>query len=266
MQRGRFYKNYKIYLIAFAITIVCCGCGDKQGIPEEQKEVLTKYLNAADVVKTDIVTPGENSALSTIMAYYYDDVNELFNEGDTAVYGEVTGVEYYNVGDGLIWSRVYVNILESIKGNLSEGDTIVIIKLGGYDTVKSYIESFSETEVLYRHVAKAYADFTEKEKEKSFVETTDGTPLASTGDRSVYYLLEDTPFSTEDDKVYEVLGAYWGEFRQVNNGSFVRISTGMFSDMDVVEVSAVTDEMIKTARTYNYVELKDLILNPPATE
>ena len=259
-------KMNKLFMIAFAITILCCGCGDKQNMPKEQKDSLPKYLNAADVNDENIVNPGENGALNAEMAYYYDDVNELFNEGNIAVYGEVTDVEYYNVGDGLIWSRVYVNILESLKGNIPEGDTIVIIKLGGYDTVKGYIESFSDTEVLYRHVSEAYADLTEEEKENSFVETTDGTPVASVGDRSVYYLLEDTPFSTEDDKVYEVLGAFWGEFRQVNNGGFVRMSTGMFSGTEVVEVSAVTDEMLKTTRTYSYDELKDLILNPPVIE
>lgn len=201
-------RKISSFLAATGIWILLlCGCSAEKSLPE------MTTIDPEKIVETTFGMPPCLESMPTLSLHegYSSDI----------VYGEVLGMEYEEGTERLRTSKVYVQVLQSIKGECEEGDIINVSidqefeaadvfyhSPGCYDYQKPELEKYTEEELADLYV--------------QYVEFSDIAPVV--GQKNIYLLSSaETENEAEPDeiKTYNRVGGPDSSYTEVEEGHFV---------------------------------------------
>ncbi|MCI8359985.1 MAG: hypothetical protein HFE86_01440 [Clostridiales bacterium] len=135
---------------------------------------------------------------------------ELGEKSTDVVQGKIVGVEYFHMTT-MPYTKIDIQVQETLKGELQTGDTVSAYKLGGYIQLKH-----SDPDIQER-----YPEITEAEMENTvFDYRIDGDPHPAVGQEGVFFLrpkLGDMP-----EGLYLITDGYDGQFIKRADGNYAR--------------------------------------------
>jgi hypothetical protein len=138
----------------------------------------------------------------------------------------------FTVHEGTPYTKIDVKVTDSLKGDLSAGDMITVMQMGGYMTLQDEVDAF--------HDEAHFKQMTKEERQKIFIEkktSSDNYPKA--GDSYVYYLAKDNIFPG----AYTPVNDYECRFKIDGNGNCTRNMPG--NEPNGTVKTAVTAETAK---------------------
>lgn len=137
-------------------------------------------------------------------------LEELGAESTAVIQAKIVGVDYFRMTT-MPYTKIDLQIITSLKGELKEGDKISAYKLGGYIQLKH-----SDPDIQQR-----YPEVTDEEMEnKVFDRRIDGDPHPTVGQEGVFFLkpkVGDMP-----EGLYLITDGYDGQFMKRTDGNYAR--------------------------------------------
>ena len=145
------------------LAVLCCmalmaGCGNVS------KESETS--NIGNIKKEDIVSISQGSFE---YADGFSGINDLSENSEAVIYGEVLSVKYIVGENGLCRTNLEVKVLQSLKGDFHTGDTVKVAKDQGITSIKDYIDSFADEEMKEVN-REDFSEYSDDELEKLYIE------------------------------------------------------------------------------------------------
>lgn len=130
-----------IILIVFAIFL--SGCSEKSAMKSNKTIIRDLTVELKDTYKGPNIENKIQEVNSISDSYFGHDLNIIFEQSDEIVRGIVKNIEYVSF-TGLPWTKADIQITESYKGILKEGDIITIFTYGGYIKLEDHIKYFDD--------------------------------------------------------------------------------------------------------------------------
>lgn len=241
----------KIILLMCSFCIVSAGCINKEISSVPQTDQTYSEPDIMKKQEEDSLSGQEGAVIETVqstfeISYFYQTTEELANDSELIVYGEVEDCSFY-VHNGTVYNTRKIKIIETFKGQVEEGELISVYDIGGKCRITDFINSY-ETADLREY----WSDYMSKYHTKDEINTCfiqdipDGYFTPEQGDRSILFLKA----RSAENRLFERTGGWQGEYTEVENGLFRGPST----------VSEISDqEEIKQIKTVSYDELKNML-------
>lgn len=155
-------------------------------------------------------------------AISYPDIPSLVPASSAIIYGVVEDYDYKPLGS-LIYTFSKVKVLESFMGTYQPGDTLTVLKLGGYVTLKEYFDSFTDPEKRQYEIEFLECEnMSDEELNSQYIEEiSKGAIPAEIGNTSILFLTPPMPPENKPD-VFIPVGSYQGEYKEVEPGIFYK--------------------------------------------
>lgn len=227
-------KVIMLSLLFSMMLYVGCGTADKK---EKQ--------NAVESDNTDVdfqsprpdkedVAVSANGVSDNVSSY--GSIDALMADADAVVYGEAY-TYCYMVENGTVYTIVTVRVLDSLYGDLQEGDEFTVFRSGGYVRLKDYLQSYEEQFQEQVRNSTAFADISDEDIETKYISFfPDGEVDTWCGDKSIFFLQKSGKGATN----YYRVGSYEGEYVELSTGDFK--VPGMES-YDEVDNAAMEDSL-----------------------
>lgn len=138
----------------------------------------------------------------------YSEFSKFETETVSVVRGVVTDVEYFARGKNA-FTKMDLDISESVLGDFVKGDTISVYKWGGYIPL-----SVSNPDIQER-----FPEITDEELENTVVDMRiDGDPHPVAGQDIVVFLAAVNP----ENQMYSIVGGHYGQFTNDGTDQFTR--------------------------------------------
>lgn len=196
----------------FAAMFMCCslliaGCGDGK-----KESVDIRKIKPDDIV----------SSFSGVYDYAetFPTIQELAENSEVVVYGEVSSIEYLVGDNGLCRANMEVKILEPLKGDYDTGDTIKVVKAQGIASVEDYLKSFT-SEGAKEVNREDFKDYSDEELNQVYVHQIEANDIMSEiGQKSVLFLEKSAFYDTE--QTYTRLTGPEAEYTEISDDQFVQ--------------------------------------------
>ena len=190
------------------LAVLCCmalmaGCGNVS------KENETS--NIGNIKKEDIVSISRGSFE---YADGFSGINDLSENSEAVIYGEVLSVKYIVGENGLCRTNLEVKVLQSLKGDFHTGDTVKVAKDQGITSIKDYIDSFADEEMKEVN-REDFSEYSDDELEKLYIEQI--------GENDIIFLRKSAFY--EEEQTYSRLNGPEGEYTEVSEDQFVNTQT-----------------------------------------
>lgn len=129
----------------------------------------------------------------------------------TEVIRGITRNVSFDAIEGMAWTKIDIEITESLYGDLKEGDLISIYLLGGYIPLSEHIKYFNDE---FR-----FSDLTKEQINNTMIHSiieNEEHPLLN--EENVYFLMKTPEYSPLPDGAYERLCGKYSEFSISENG------------------------------------------------
>lgn len=229
----------KIYLSALLIVILVMGltaCQTQKTGSNSKNNTNSTSAKSSTVSQNGKFKPAKeqiyaSSSSNFEQAVDYPDIPSLVPASSAIIYGAVEDYDYKPVGS-IIYTFIKVNVLESYMGNYQPGDSVTVIKYGGYVTLKNYFDGFTDPEERKSEMEFFECEsMSEEELESYYIEqrTQGGIPV-EIGKTSIFFLTPSAlPDSREDEFVS--VGNYQGEYGEVEPGIFYKPSLDSLEEL-----------------------------------
>mgnify|MGYP005759532017 CR=1 FL=1 len=198
-------KQRKYIFLTLVLCVFLSGCDAGKG---------------EDETRTEIDPESIVSTINSIFCYTtsYDDFTDMAEAGSVIVYGEIMGLDHYMSGNGLCATKIDVKIMQPLKGEFKEGDTIQIVEDQGIATVEEYINSFT-TEDLRETMRNDYRQYRDDELDDIYVQQLGfGDVMFDVGQKYVFILTESNNYDTEH--TYSRINGPMGSFSELSDDHF----------------------------------------------
>lgn len=186
------------------MTAICAGC-------EKGESNTEKYTGKPN--KTEVAVDAVGMAEMDVS---YNTIQELMVDADYVVYAEIENYSYA-VESGSVSTNETVRVIDSLYGNIKEGEKISVFKMGGYVKIQDYINSYEEE---FREQVKNSATFenlTKDDIQNKYISfLPEGEVETDIGSKAIYFLKQ----RDEQPGVYVRVGAYEGEYVELSDGDF----------------------------------------------
>jgi len=218
-----------IFLISCAICLNACTVKKNDNVDVVQKSNSDKLqndnkqldhnqplkLNDKSVsLLNEVKFPDKNvrkeMAISTSDACYaYSlDLDNLSDLATQIIKGTIVKISYDAI-DGDAWTKLDVKVTDSLKGNLTSGNTISIYYWGGYITLKEYSKFYNDQ--------KKFETSNDKPDNTVLKFNMDGKKSHILNEVSLFYLKETPSYSPLPKGAYERIGGKYAELKFDNN-------------------------------------------------
>lgn len=223
----------KKYIIATLIimTAICAGC-------EKGESNTEKYTGKPN--KTEVAVDAAGMAEMDVS---YNTIQELMADADYVVYAEIENYKYA-VESGSVSTNETVRVIDSLYGNIKEGEEISVFKMGGYVKIQDYINSYEEEFREQVKNSSTFENLTEDDIQNKYISfLPEGEVDTDVGDKAVYFLKK----REDESGLYERIGAYEGEYVELSNGEFK--VPGLEEYEEVNSAAEDNDESMETCIT-----------------
>lgn len=209
----------KILLVTLALTLLLCSlaaCGNPEAGTSSASQPASASARDRTVTLTDTVeTEGrqvQGAYTTADRSKIYETIPDLTGDAAGIVRGDVLNVSYFHIGT-VAYTKMDLEVAESLYGDFVPGDTISVYKSGGYIPMADYLPDIQDR----------FPDITDEEVAGTVVDVSnEGDPHPTTGQDLVVFLYtsENEPEPLTD--MYGILGDYTGQFTQGADGKFTR--------------------------------------------
>lgn len=188
----------------------------------------------------------------------YSDFAEMAEASSVIVYGEITGIDYYMNMNGACATRIDVNVIQSLKGSVEEGDTIQIEEDQGIVTLKEYIDSY-ETEELRETIRNDYQQYSDDELDNIYVkQLLFGDIMFEVGQKNVFLLTGSNNYDTRH--TYSRINGPFGSFTELSDNCFywtqgIGSSLAEENGINLLDASADSERVIESVKPNTLDEL-----------
>lgn len=220
----------KIILVAIMCSIFLMGCAQKEQTKLGEQKI-------GEISEDKIV--GTLGGVSDY-AVSYPDIPALAEESEVIVYGEVVDVHYILGENGAIYTNEEVKILQPLKGEYKENETIIVGKDQGYATVEAYINSF-ESEELRELERQDYEQYEESEWDEIYIkQEVMHEVMSEIGQKGVFFLIK-SAFYDEDNSYCPLTGPD-GEYLEIEENKFAQMKEYCMVQEEVALTNEETEE------------------------
>lgn len=184
----------------------------------------------------------------------YNTFSDYVDETVAVVRGTIKNVEYFRDG-AYPFTKIDLDITESLFGPLGAGDKISAFKFGGYIALRDFAPDIQER----------YPEITDEEVANTIQDVkVNGDPHPTVGQDVLLFLEGPYDTSTLYAGMYGIVGGYFGQFTNDGNGNFTRHIEGIpHSDKTEVDGYTLSDsptvdrgKMAGTERVFTFNQLK----------
>ncbi|HIZ84295.1 MAG TPA: hypothetical protein H9668_07765 [Firmicutes bacterium] len=210
-------KNLLLFMVLLAFVLGCtAACGNPGGGVSSTSQPVSASARDRTVDLADAVeTAGKRiqGAYTTAdRLKIYETIPDLAGDAAGIVRGDVLEVSYFHIGT-VAYTKMDLEVTESLYGDFVPGDTISVYKSGGYIPMADYLPDIQER----------FPEITDQEVAGTVVDVSnEGDPHPAAGQDLVVFLYtsENEPEPLTD--MYGIIGDYAGQFTQGADGQFAR--------------------------------------------
>lgn len=205
-------KNAYIFCTLLAILLVS-GCGNSKNAVEQQPDITT-----VDREKIAYVSYGMSEYTTG-----YSDLASMAEASDLIIYGEIENIDYVMEENGYCVSNLDVNVIQTIKGDVQEGDIVKVSEDQGMVTIQDYLDSYAD-DGMRDEMRKGYTEYSDDQLDDYYiVKLGQGDIMAEKGQKSIY-LLQESAFYDTENTYCRITGAA-GSYTEVTEGGFTNTQT-----------------------------------------
>lgn len=221
-------------LIAF-LTTGLTACQPKKA-NDNSKNVPSPTANTSAPAQYGKIKPAKeqiyaSSTSNSEQTVDYPDILSLVPASSAIVYGTVEDYYYRPIG-AIIFTFSKIKVIESYYGDYQPGDTIYIMKEGGYVTLKEYFDGFTDPEMRKNEIQFFECEnMSDEELASHYIEQKphNGIP-AEVGNSSIYFLTPPLPPENKED-VFVTVGNYQGEYLEIEPNIFYKPSLESYEEL-----------------------------------
>lgn len=247
----------KIYAIimAAALLVSLASCGNAGGDADQFSSSGRSPQDSSVRLESPVSLEGKKiETVQTLAEPFstYSEFSKFQTETDSVVRGVVTDIEYF-AREKNAFTKMDLDISESILGDFVNGDKISVYKWGGYIPL-----SVSNPDIQER-----FPEITDEELENTVVDMRiDGDPHPVVGQDIVVFLTAVNP----ENGMYSIVGGHYGQFTNNGTDQFVR-HLELAKDSDGIADYSLTNQpeidrsqMSGTNRAFTFAQLKAEVL------
>ncbi len=206
-------KRYILFLLVFIFvqTTACTNHTEKtiNNTSEKSNNLNNKTVGTGESYNIDGMEIMEVTS-DCADRLYGPSLDNLIKYSSEVVRGITRTVSFATI-EGMAWTKIDLEITESLSGVLTEGDLISIYMLGGYIPLSEHIKYFNDE---FR-----FSDLTKEQINNTMIHSIiENEELPLLNEENVYFLMKTPEYSSLPDGAYERVCGKYSEFSISENG------------------------------------------------